>query len=132
MSDTIELKHAQLAELGRGVGALRLALGDGLGRLGVGFQKLGFPTLESYSREALQRSGRWASETRMVARRLTALPALREALVCGHLTWSMAELLVRVATAEDEAEWVARVAELDVRGLRALVKMRRVGSGDER
>ncbi len=132
MSDTIELKHAQLAELGRGVGALRLALGDGLGRLGVGFQKLGFPTLESYSREALQRSGRWASETRMVARRLTALPALREALVCGHLTWSMAELLVRVATAEDEAEWVARVAELDVRGLRALLKMRQVGSGDER
>lgn len=129
MCTTNDPRHARLSALGRGIGALRLAMGDALTQLGHGFQRLGFPTLDSYSREALQRSGRWASETRVVARRMMALPLLRGQLVGGHLTWSLAELLARVATPLDEAEWLAR--DLDVRGLRALMKMRRQAAGEE-
>ena len=129
MCTTNDPRHARLSALGRGIGALRLAMGEALTQLGHGFQRLGFPTLDSYAREALQRSGRWASETRVVARRMMALPLLREQLVGGHLTWSLAELLARVATPLDEAEWLAR--DLDVRGLRALMKMRRQAAGED-
>ena len=129
MCTTNDPRHARLAALGRGIGALRLAMGEALTQMGHGFQRLGFPTLDSYAREALQRSGRWASETRVVARRLMALPLLREQLASGDLTWSLAELLARVATPLDEAEWLAR--DLDVRGLRALLKTRRQAAGED-
>jgi len=57
----------RIATLGRGLGALRLALGEGLLRLSTGdIQDFGFPTFESYVRErsdarvvGAQMSGRW-------------------------------------------------------------------------
>ncbi len=67
-----------------------------------------------------------------MARRLMGLPLLRSHLLSGRLSWSMVDLLVRVAVPEDEAEWIARAADLDVRGLRALLKMRRLAAGDGR
>ncbi len=115
----------QIATLGRGLGALRLSLGEGLLRLSSGdIQDLGYPTFDSYAREALGRGGRWASDIRALARRLSTLPALRAALVSGHLSTSMIELVARIATPIDEAEWVERAAAMNVRQMRAELKSR--------
>lgn len=115
---------SRLAQLGRGVGAMRLHIGEGLSKLETlgGIQSLGFPTLESYAREALGRSGRWGADVRSLARRLTQLPQLRKALVAGVLTTSMVELVVRFATPENEGEWVARAQMMTVREMRVHLK----------
>ena len=103
---------ARLAALGRGLGALRLRLGEGLLRLDAvgGPQALGFPTFESYCSEALERRGRWGADARSLARRLAGLPRLRAALVEGRLGWALVELLARVATPKDEADWIDAAA----------------------
>ncbi len=119
---------ARLAALGRGVGAMRLRIGEGLSKLESlgGIHALGFPTLESYAREALGRSGRWGGDARALARRLQVLPALRAALISGTLTTSMVELVVRVATPEDDADWVARGAQMTIRQMRVHLKQDRL------
>ena len=122
----------QIATLGRGLGALRLSLGEGLLRLSNGhIQDLGFPTFDSYAREALGRSGRWASDVRALARRLATLPHLRAALVSGHLSTSMVELVARIATPVDDAEWVERSAAMNVRQMRAELKSRALDVFDD-
>lgn len=112
---------------------MRLRVGEGLLRLeGVGGVKaLGFPNLESYCREALGRSGRWGSDVRGLARRLSGLPGLRAELVSGRLSSSMVELVARVATVEDEGEWIRRALEMTVREMRAELKARRVETIDD-
>jgi len=129
----LEAIDARLALLGRGFAMLRLTLGEGLAQLEAvgGFRRLGFPTLESYAREALGRSGRWAADVRGLAQRLAVLPLLRAAIREGRMSLSMAELVVRVATPEDEGEWVARAATLNVRQLRAELKARRLETFDD-
>ncbi len=118
----------RLAQLGRGVGAMRLRIGEALCKLDArgGIQALGFPTLESYAREALGRSGRWGGDARVLARRLAGLPALRAALGSGTLTASMVELVARVATPEDEVAWVARARSMTVRAMRVLIRAERL------
>ncbi len=118
----------RLAKLGRGVGAMRLRIGEGLSKLESlgGIHALGYPTLESYAREALGRSGRWGGDARALARRLQTLPALRAALLSGALTTSMVELVVRVATPEDDAAWVARAKHLTVRQMRVHLEQDRL------
>src|SRR5262245_33439236 len=95
----------RLATLGRGLGAMRLRIGEGLLRLEAvdGVRSLGFPSLEAYAREALGRSGRWGADVRALARRLSTLPRLRSALSDGALSCSMVELVARVATVENDA-----------------------------
>jgi len=123
----------RLAALGRGVGAMRLGIGEGLVRLEQvgGVRVLGFGTLESYAREALGRSGRWAAEVRALARRLEGLPVLREALVSGALGASKVELVARVATAETDAAWVERARAMTVRALRAELAAARIAVTEE-
>ena len=135
MQDTFKIFEAidqQIATLGRGLGALRLALGEGLLGLDNGdIQDLGYPTFESYAREALGRSGRWASDVRALARRLAVLPHLRQALHSGHLSTSMVELVARIATPIDEAAWVERAAAMNVRQMRAELKARALDVFDD-
>ena len=137
----------RMATLGRGLGALRLALGEGLLRLSTGdIQDFGFPTFESYVREALGRTGRWGADVRGLARRLGCLPHLRAALASGRLSLSVVELVARLATPDDEAEWVDRVSGrvsgrvtgrvttapgMNVRQLRAELKDRRLEVCDD-
>ena len=125
----------RIATLGRGLGALRLALGEGLLRLSTGdIQELGFPTFESYVREALGHTGRWGADVRALARRLRDLPRLRTALASGRLSLSVVELVARLATPDDEAEWVGRVTTapgLNVRQLRAEFKERKLEVRDD-
>lgn len=133
--DPVELERVdtRLARLGRGLGGLRLRVGEGLLRLEElgGVKALGFPTLESYGREALGRAGRWCADLRALARRLAELPLLRAALVEGRVSCSMIELVVRVVTPEDEAAWVARAERMTVRAMRALLAERRVTAGED-
>jgi len=124
-SDAID---ARIARLGRGFASMRLVMGEGLMHLETvgGFRRLGFPTLESYAREALGRTGRWASDVWSLAKKLGPLPLLRTRIQAGHMSLSLAELVVRVATPQDEAEWVARAATMNVRQMRAELTSRRL------
>lgn len=84
---------ARVALLGRGFASLRLALGEGLAQMETvgGFRRLGFPTLESYAREALGRTGRWASDVRGLASKATdgrPQPDEREAPLAGPLSFA--------------------------------------------
>jgi len=125
----------RIATLGRGLGALRFALGEGPLRLSTGdIQDFGFPTFESYVREALGRTGRWGADVRGLVRRLRDLPHLRAPLASGRLSLSVVELVARLATSDDEAEWVDRVTTapgLNVRQLRAELKDRKLEVCDE-
>ena len=94
---------AELHRLSRGAGRLRLRIGQALHRLADGIHDLGFSTLGAYSLERCNRGGRWAAETRTLARRLQSLPHLTTALESGSIGWSMAELLARHATPQTEA-----------------------------
>ena len=124
---------ARIARLGRGFASMRLAMGEGLMHLETvgGFRRLGFPTLESYAREALGRTGRWASDVRSLAKKLAPLPLLRARIQAGHVSLSLAELVVRVATPHDEAAWVARTATMNVRQMRAELTSRRLEVFDD-
>ena len=93
----------ELYRLARGAGRLRLRVGQALHRLGDGVHELGFSTLGAYALERCCRGGRWAAESRALARRLQSLPQLTKALEAGSIGWSMAELLARHATPQTEA-----------------------------
>lgn len=119
---SIEHLDATLASLAREEGALRLRLGQVLEVLGRGaVLELGFSSLGAYAVERCERSARWAEAARCLARRLEELPELRRATAMGRASWSMAELLARVATPDDEARWLERAESRTVRQVRAWV-----------
>ena len=62
----------RIVRLARSEGALRLGIGEGLDMLARhgGPIVLGFPTLASYTTQRLERTGRFAAESRSLARRL--------------------------------------------------------------
>ena len=99
----LALLDEELYRLARGAGRLRLRIGQALHRLDRGYRELGFSTLCAYALERCCRGGRWAAESRALARRLESLPQLSTALESGSLGWSMAELLARQATPQTEA-----------------------------
>src|SRR5688572_8351050 len=90
--DEVEQIDAELLRLTRGTSALRLIIGDALEALAAsgGHHHLGFSSLEAFARERCERSGRWATDTRTLARRLRRLPHLRRVLRQGRLGWSVA------------------------------------------
>src|SRR6188474_1918562 len=95
------LQHldATLASLAREETALRLRLGQLLEVIGRGAVfDLGFSSLGAYAVERCERSARWAEAARCLARRLERLPQLRRAMAVAKVSWSMGELLARVAT----------------------------------
>lgn len=131
----LRLDRELLAEARR-VQVGRLELAEGIERLiaAGGWQALGYPTLESYGRERLGRSGRWLADARALARRLAELPVVREAFVCGRSSVSKAELVARICHRRgetDEAEqagWVETGEALTVRQLRRLLSCDAMGS----
>src|SRR5918995_1806026 len=101
-------QNTAVSESGSGpANRLRLRLGQALEALRGGkFFELGFSSLSAYVLERCDRSVRWAEAARCLARRVEALPELRRAMAVGDVSWSMGELLARVAQPEDEARWV--------------------------
>ena len=126
----LEALDRELARLGRGLGALRLRLGEAIEVFANqgGHRHLGFSNLANYAQQRCERSGRWAAESRAVARRLAELPQLRAALVLGQLSWSMTELVARHATPDNEAELVETARSSTIRAMRKALQH---GSGAE-
>jgi hypothetical protein len=119
-----DLQHldATLASLARGETALRLRLGQLLEVIGRGAVfELGFSSLGAYAVERCERSARWAEAARCLARRLEALPQLRRAMAMAKVSWSMGELLARVATPGNEGRWLELAQSRTVRQMRVLV-----------
>jgi hypothetical protein len=119
----VERLDAELVRIGRGVSAVRLAVGEALDALSAsgGHHELGFSSLEAYARERCERTGRWAADTRSLAKRLRGLPRTREALQFGVIGWSTAELLARHVTGDSEDKWLGRACRATVRELRSLL-----------
>ena len=115
---------AALVRVARSETVVRLAIGEAFVALGTGYRELGFSSLEAYARERVVRSPGWVRVTRRVADRLCRLPRIRERLVKGPMRWSMAELLARHATAEDEEELLEASAGMTVRQVRAALRDR--------
>ena len=124
----------ELARVCRSVAALRLRAGEALEVLAARgwHHELGFSSLAAYSLERCERSGRWAAESRALARRLAVLPLLRAKLVTGALGWSMAELVARHASTETEASLVAEALRSTVRQMRERLCSPRPREDDER
>src|SRR4051812_30589586 len=77
--------------------------------------------LGAYAVERCERSVRWAEAARCLARRVEELPQLRRALATAKVSWSVGELLARVATPADEARWLELAQSRTVRQMRVLV-----------
>ncbi len=122
----LERLDARLASLAQAETGLRLRLGQVLEVLGRGKHfELGFSSVAAYALERCDRSVRWVEAARCLARRLEALPELRRAMALGEasggVSWSMGELLARVAQPPDEASWIELARSRTVRQMRVLV-----------
>src|SRR5687767_2095332 len=118
----VERLDAELASLARAEAGMRLRLGQVLEVLGRGQHfELGFSSIAAYSLERCDRSVRWVEGARCLARRLEPLPALRRAMAFGSVSWSMGELLARVAQPDDEARWIEAAEGQTVREMRGRV-----------
>src|SRR5688572_18799414 len=119
----VERLDGALASFAGAEAGLRLRLGQVLEVLGRGKHfELGFSSIAAYALERCDRSVRWVEAARCLARRLEPLPELRRAVACGGVSWSMGELLARVAQPRDEAQWIEAAASRTVREMRGLVE----------
>jgi hypothetical protein len=102
-----------------------------LGRLARAFLRrrghhlLGFARLDDWARERLGLSGREVQSLAMVAERLRGLPVLGDAFAAGALSWAQLRLLVGVATAETQEEWLEVARRCTVRALAAQIRAAR-------
>jgi hypothetical protein len=118
-----ERLDAQLVSFAPAEAALRLRLGQVLDVLGRGGHfELGFSSLGAYALERCDRSVRWVEAARCLARRLAHLPELRRAMTLGgafgSVSWSMDELLARVAQPQNEGPWIEMAQSRTVRETR--------------
>jgi hypothetical protein len=106
------------------LGALAAALLSGRS-----FEPLGFRCLGDWSRERLGVGARAVREWARVWRALEELPLLREAVLSGEVSWTVARLIVGVVTPENEAACLETVRGRTVRAVKAL--LRTVAPADE-
>jgi hypothetical protein len=105
-------------------GPLRLALARIAARLIElrAWERLGFARLADYARERTGLSARQLQDLAHTSARLSGLPRIEAALAAGHLGWSQARLVARVATPEDEARWIAFARFVRVHALEHAVR----------
>jgi hypothetical protein len=124
----LERVDAELSVRAREEAAFRLRLGQVLEALSLGgCFALGFSSIGAYALERGERSVRWVESVRCLARRLEGLPQLRKAVAAGRISWSMGELLGRVASPQDEADWLQRAQGRTLREMRLLCEAAGVG-----
>ena len=87
-----------------------------------GYEPLGFRCLGDWSRERLGVGARAVREWARVWRALEELPLLREAVLSGEVSWTVARLIVGVATPENEAACLETVRGRTVRAVAALLR----------
>jgi hypothetical protein len=114
-----ERAEERLAQLARGIGALRRTLAAIADRLiaSEAHAQLCYARLGDYARERAGLSARQLQELARVHRALSTLPALERALVANELPWSKVRLVARLATAEDEGAWITRARRVSTRRL---------------
>jgi hypothetical protein len=108
---------AERAQVRPVLGALSAAL---LG--GRGYEPLGFRGLGDWSRERLGVGARAVREWARVGQALEKLPLLREAVVGGEVSWTVARLIVGVVTPENEAACLETVRGRTVRAVKVLLR----------
>jgi hypothetical protein len=99
------------------LGALAAALLSGRN-----FEPLGFRCLGDWSRERLGVGARAVREWARVWRSLEELPLLREAVLSGEISWTVARLIVGVVTPENEAACLETVRGRTVRAVEELLR----------
>jgi hypothetical protein len=87
-----------------------------------GFEPLGFRCLGDWSRERLGVGARAVREWARVWRALEELPLLREAVRSGEVSWTVARLIVSIATPENEAACLETVRGRTVRAVEMLLR----------
>ena len=130
--ESLQQLDAQLAAVAREGAALRLRLGqvlEAMQRKGYCFE-LGLSSLGAYALERSERGARWVEVACNLARRLEVLPLLRSVVATGRVSWSMGELLARVAQPQDEVHWLELAQRCTLREMRREVSKVRA-AGDE-
>jgi hypothetical protein len=124
--DPLECAEDRLARLANALGPLRRVLAALAERLVAtrATERLGYARLRDYACERLGLSARQLQDLARVHRALPGLPALERALVGNELPWSKVRLVARVASAEDEAAWIARAKAMPTRRLEEEVRAR--------
>ena len=109
-----------LTRCARGIGAIDVAMGEGLSSLTVGdrLAQLGYANRGDYARERLDMAPVTAQKKVRLAKGLRDRPKLRDAVWLGNVTARKAEVVLSVARGDAEEEWVAR-ARKSTRGRRA-------------
>jgi len=87
------------------------------------FEPLGFRCLGDWSRERLGVGARAVREWARVWRALEELPLLREAVVSGEVSWTVARMIVGVVSPENEAACLETVRGRTVRAVEALLRV---------
>jgi len=125
-----------LIRVARGQGALDIAIGHELEIVDRGDPlRLGFSSTADYGRECHGVPASTTQKWLRFSRELRTRPLLREAVWNGEVSVRKAETIMRAATGEDEATWVARAREQTVRALHDAAKgdaLETSGAGDER
>jgi hypothetical protein len=85
------------------------------------FEPLGYRCLGDWSREKLGVGARSVREWARVWRRLRELPRLREAVLAGEVSWTVARLVAGRVTPETEAACLETVRGRTVRAVEALL-----------
>jgi hypothetical protein len=94
-------------------------------------EALGFRSLGDYGRERLGVGARTLREWARVSRALTGLPLIREAVVTGEVSWTVARRVVGLVTPETQAACVETVRGRTVRAVEAIVAAVRAAEGRE-
>jgi hypothetical protein len=113
----------RLRELAASGAALRPLLGELAAALSGRrlHEALGFRSLGDFGRERLGVNARTLREWARVWRALEALPRLRQAVVSGEVSWTVARKVVGLATPETEAACLETVRGRTVRAVEAIV-----------
>jgi len=88
-----------------------------------GFEPLGFRCLGDWSRERIGVGARAVREWARVWRALEELPLLREAVLAGEVSWTVARMIVGVVTPENEAACLETVRGRTVRAVEVLLRV---------
>jgi len=91
--------------------------------------RLGYASFAEYIERLFGYRPRWTEERVRVAEALGHLPELAQALRDGALSWSVARELTRVASAENEADWLHAATGRTCRDVEELVAGRKLGDG---
>lgn len=122
-----------LVQVGRGRGALDIAMGERLEALAVGDRAvvLGYATVGDYAREELGIAASSAQKKMRFSRELRTRPLLRAAVRAGEVTLRQAEAVLPLARGEAEAYWVERARKESVRALKKAVRKVNGADADE-